>query len=179
MFSRQQKMVRLPRPVIGVWKRAVLAASLKPEMYTHVYAVWWCPRNQLIRRLRKLFRCLSSVSPEACEVYETYWFHARLQSSDGKASEFLADLRSIADHRTFGTALERNLRDRFMIGFREKTAQRMLPAKPNKSKLQGPLGIAQAAALAMQGASHLPGSRTSTLLEVNAMGFTKRKEYHM
>lgn len=127
LFSRQRKKVRRRRPVSGVWNSAVLVASSKPDMYTRVYAVWGCPRNYVRRRLGKLFK--ERLNPAASEVYETYRFHTRVQNTGGKVSKFLADLRSVTDHRAFGTAVERNLRERFMIKQRENTARKMLPPK--------------------------------------------------
>lgn len=98
-----------------------------------------------------------------------------MQNAGEKVSEYLAELRKIADNCGFGSALERNLRDRFVIGLREKMVQRVLLAKPKSLTLQEALDVATSAELAILNADRLPSANASVPgpAEVNAMHVKK------
>lgn len=81
-------------------------------------------------------------------------------------ADYLVELRNIADHCWFREALERNLRDRFIIGLREKGVQQLLLAKPHSLTLKHALDTALAVELAIWNASRLPGSSNTPAAKV-------------
>ncbi|KAL1420503.1 hypothetical protein MTO96_004537 [Rhipicephalus appendiculatus] len=106
---------------------------------------------------------------------ETFRFQNRVQNSGEEVSEYLAELRNIADNSGFGSALERNLRDRFVIGLREKMVQRVLLAKLKSLTLQEALDVATSAQLVILNADRLPSANASgpAPAEVNGMHVKK------
>lgn len=133
------------------------------------------PRDEAFDTIVKVLT--QHLSPEPSEIYETFRFQSRVQKEGESVADYPTELRKIADHCGFGDALERNLRDRFFIGLREKTVQRILLAKPKKLMLKKALDTALAAELAMQNANRLPGSRLLPITagDVNALRFKKHK----
>ncbi|EEC05064.1 transposon, putative [Ixodes scapularis] len=158
-------------------KRSILISALSPEVYARLRSLVAPnkPRDETFDTIVKVLT--QHLSPEPSEIYETFRFQSRVQNEGESVADYLAELRRIADHCGFGDALERNLRDRFVIGLREKTVQRILLAKPKKLTLKEALDTALAAELAMRNADRLPGSSSlpTTAGNVNALRFKKHK----
>ncbi|XP_077506996.1 uncharacterized protein LOC144116162 [Amblyomma americanum] len=156
-------------------KRAILITCLNPEVYGRLRSLLAPkkPRDEPYEAIIALLK--QHLNPAPSEIYKTYRFQTRVQKTGEKVGEYLAELRKIADNCGFGSALERNLRDRFVIGLREKMVQRVLLAKPKSLTLQEAVDIATSTELAIQNVERLPHASTAeSANEVNATAFKKK-----
>lgn len=156
-------------------KRAILITCLNPEVYGRLRSLLAPkkPREEPYDAIIALLK--QHLNPAPSEIYETYRFQTRVQNTGEKVGEYLAELRKIADNCGFGSALERNLRDRFVIGLREKMVQRVLLAKPKSLTLQEAVDIATSAELSIQNVKCIPHANASgSANEVNAVAFKKK-----
>ncbi|KAM7302847.1 glutamyl aminopeptidase-like [Ixodes scapularis] len=126
-------------------KRSILITSVGPETYARLRSLL-APKKPMDEAYDEILKVLAQhLNPEPSEIYQTYRFQTRVQGPNEKVADYVAELRKIADDCNFGAALERNLRDRFVIGLREKTVKKVLLAKPKTLDLNEALGIARAA----------------------------------
>ncbi|KAL1422459.1 hypothetical protein MTO96_022097 [Rhipicephalus appendiculatus] len=139
-------------------KSSILISVLNPETYAPLRSLL-APRKPKDGTSETIVRVLTQhLSPKPLEIYETFRFQTRVQNSGESVADHLAKLQKIADHCGFDDALEKNLRDRFVIGLREKGVQRPLLAKPRSLTWKDALDTALAAEFAISNASRLPGS---------------------
>ena len=72
----------------------------------------------------------SHLSPKPSEIAERFRFHKREQGPGESVNKFVADLRRLAIHCNFDTALSKTLRDRFVCGLCAEHIQNRLLAGP-------------------------------------------------
>uniref|UniRef100_L7LUB5 Putative tick transposon n=1 Tax=Rhipicephalus pulchellus TaxID=72859 RepID=L7LUB5_RHIPC len=142
----------------------------------------------------------SHFSPTPLETAESFCFRSRVQLENESIAEFAAELRQIAEHCNFGTALNHMLRDRLVCGIRDRAVQqRLLTEKnqkphfgqsrqdckngrggrtPSKRAEQGPVGYARLSSSRL--ANHLKfkkrheqATKGQKAQELNARGKTK------
>ncbi|KAL1447021.1 hypothetical protein MTO96_044414 [Rhipicephalus appendiculatus] len=111
------------------------------------------------KNFRELISTLNShFSPAPSEIAESFRFHSRVQLENESVAEFVAELRQIAEHCNFGTALNRMLRDRLVWSRAKAVVDREKPHSEQsrrdckngrgsrtlrKRAAQGPLGHAR------------------------------------
>ena len=114
-------------------QRAVLLSVVGPATY------------QLIRNLiapekptDKSFEEIVSIvqehrNPRPSVIVQRFNFHTRGQKEEESIANYVADLRRLADHCTFGNSLDEMLRDRLVCGIRDAPLQRRLLAEVDLS----------------------------------------------
>ncbi|KAL3193266.1 hypothetical protein MRX96_046785 [Rhipicephalus microplus] len=111
-------------------KWSIPISDLNPETYTGLRSLL-ASSKPMDKRFDTIVRAFTQhLSPEPSEIYETFRFQTRVQNSGERVADYLAELRNIAGYCGSRDTLERNLRDRFVIGLREKGVQWLLLAKP-------------------------------------------------
>lgn len=88
------------------------------------------------------------LSPKPSIISERAKFHRRAQLETESISEYVAQLRKLAQTCEFESALDQSLRDRFVCGLRREDIQRVLFTEDNKLAFQK----AMEGALAMEAA---------------------------
>lgn len=68
-------------------------------------------------------------APKGNEIAESYRFFTRNQQADESTSDFIVELRKMANRCNFGQALDRMLRDRLVCGIRDAGVRRNLLAR--------------------------------------------------
>lgn len=158
-------------------KRSILITSVGPETYARLRSLL-APKKPMDEAYDEILKVLAQhLNPEPSEIYQTYRFQTRVQGPNEKVADYVAELRKIADDCNFGAALERNLRDRFVIGLRDKTVKKVLLAKPKTLDLNEALGIARAAEVATENVTQLPNAAQPLpqTTEVSVMQATERR----
>lgn len=79
-----------------------------------------CTYDELEKALSDHFK------PQVVLIYERFQFHKRNQKEGESVSDFSAALKSLARTCDFGSNLEDQLRDRFVVGLRDEASQRTL-----------------------------------------------------
>ncbi|XP_075535225.1 uncharacterized protein LOC142570776 [Dermacentor variabilis] len=87
------------------------------------------------------------VAPKGNEIAESYQFFTRNQQADESTSDFIVELRKMANRCNFAQALERMLRDRLVCGLRDAGVRRNLLARHTLT-LQEAKDVALAAEMA-------------------------------
>ena len=75
-------------------------------------------------------------APIKIVIFERFHFHRRSQGPEETISEFLAELRRLATHCSFGEFLNDALRDRLVCGLRSESIQRKLLSQQELSLTQ-------------------------------------------
>ncbi|KAL1476945.1 hypothetical protein MTO96_036127 [Rhipicephalus appendiculatus] len=92
-------------------ERSILITCLTPELYGRSRSLL-APKKPCDEPYDAIITLLTQhLSPAPSETYETFRFQTRVQNAGEKVSEYLAELRQIADNCGFGSALERNFRE--------------------------------------------------------------------
>ena len=92
--------------------------------------------------------------PKASIIVRRFQFNSRTRSSNESIADYVAALRRLAEHCSFGDMLEEMLRDRLVCGINNGTIQKRLLAEPDLT-LTKAISVAQAAELADLGAREL------------------------
>ena len=71
------------------------------------------------------------LKPKPLVIVERFQFHRRNQAESESVSEYVAELRKLADRCVFGEYLEQALRDRLVCGLRNEAIQRRLLTLPD------------------------------------------------
>ncbi|KAM7293707.1 uncharacterized protein ISCGN_023302 [Ixodes scapularis] len=100
--------------LIGPKTYALLKSLTAPET----------PSSKSFEELRQLLR--NHLSPKPSVIGERAKFHRRSQTEDESISEFVAEIRRLAQTCEFGNFLDESLRDRFVCGLRRVDIQRHL-----------------------------------------------------
>ena len=109
-----EKQVPVFLSVIGSKTYAILRNLVAPEKPTKKNF------GALSAELKKHFE------PSKIVIAERFHFHRRSQGPEETVSEFLAELRRLATHCSFGNFLSDALRDRLVCGLRSESVQRKL-----------------------------------------------------
>ncbi|XP_070386908.1 uncharacterized protein [Dermacentor albipictus] len=110
-------------------RRALLVAALSTK--TVDLLAGRCAPNRIqdltyeaaVQKLAEYF------APKGNEIAESYQFFTRNQLADESTSDFIVELRKMANRCNFGQALERMLRDRLVCGLRNAGVRRNLLAR--------------------------------------------------
>ncbi|XP_070389585.1 uncharacterized protein [Dermacentor albipictus] len=110
-------------------RRALLVAALSTK--TVDLLAGRCAPNKIqdltyeaaVQKLAEYF------APKGNEIAESYQFFTRNQQADESTSDFIVELRKMANRCNFGQALERMLRDRLVCGLRDAGVRRNLLAR--------------------------------------------------
>ncbi len=70
-------------------------------------------------------------SPAPSEIVERFKFYSRSRRAGESVADFLAQMRSLAQHCNYGASLDTMLRDRLVCGINEDSIQKRLLAEPN------------------------------------------------
>ena len=71
----------------------------------------------------------SHFEPKLLIIAERFHFHRRSQAMEESIGEYLAELRRLSTHCSFGDYLEQALRDRIVCGIRSENIQKRLLAE--------------------------------------------------
>ncbi|XP_037515313.1 uncharacterized protein K02A2.6-like [Rhipicephalus sanguineus] len=127
---------------VGTSTYATLRSLLAPDK----------PKEKTFKELISTLN--SHFSPAPSEIAESFRFHSRVQLENENVAEFVAELRQIAEHCNFGTALNRMLRDRLVCGIRDRGVQQRLLVEKNLT-LDKAVEVARTAEAAELNASEL------------------------
>lgn len=70
-------------------------------------------------------------SPAPSEIVERFKFYSRSRRAGESVANFIAQLRSLAQHCNYGASLDNMLRDRLVCGINDDSIQKRLLAEPN------------------------------------------------
>ena len=107
-------------------------------------------------------------NPKPVVIAERFHFHRRVQSAEESLTEYVAELKKLAQSCNFGGHLDEALRDRLVCGMRSQGAQRRLLAEPDLT-----LDKALEIALAMEAAEKNIQQLNSTELSVQRVSTPK------
>ncbi|XP_070377069.1 uncharacterized protein [Dermacentor albipictus] len=135
-------------------RRALLVAALSTK--TVDLLAGRCAPNKIqdltyeaaVQKLAEYF------APKGNEIAESYQFFTRNQQADESTSDFIVELRKMANRCNFGQALERMLRDRLVCGLRDAGVRRNLLARHTLT-LQEAEDVALAAEMAARNAQQM------------------------
>lgn len=82
------------------------------------------PTSKTYEELVELVR--NYVSPKPIVIAERYKFYNRRQRAEESVTQYLTELRKLSEHCEFGSFLNEALRDMFVIGLKDKSAQKKL-----------------------------------------------------
>ncbi|XP_037964899.2 uncharacterized protein LOC119691463 [Plutella xylostella] len=122
------------------FKSAILITHLSDESYRLVRNLAY-PSDVDTKTFKELVLLLDThFKPRQCSFADMAKFHGATRSAGESLGDWAARLRGLASYCDFGTALETNLRDRFVLG---------LGSGPERDKLfeQNPAGLTFARAL--------------------------------
>ena len=103
------------------------------------------------------------LKPKPLVIAERFKFHRRMQGDQESVSEFMAELRRLADKCRFGAHLEEALRDRLVCGLRSVAAQKKLLAVEDLTLPQA-YETAMGIEMATKQAGHLQGGQGTTMM---------------
>jgi len=109
-----EKKKALLLSVIGSHAYSVLKALLAPSK----------PSSKTYKEICELMR--HHVSPKPIVIAERYRFYHRKQKSGESVTQFLTELRKMSESCNFRDFLDEVLRDMFVIGLTDRTAQKKL-----------------------------------------------------
>ena len=81
------------------------------------------PLEELLQKLEQHY------SPRPSEIVQRFRFHTYFRKPGEAIAVFIARLRSLSKHCTFGDSLEHMIRDRLVCGISEETIQKRLLAE--------------------------------------------------
>ena len=153
---KDKKRVAVHLSVLGSKPYRVLTNVLAPQKPSEK------SYNELTRTLRSHF------NPKPVVIAERFHFHRRVQSAEESLTEYVAELKKLAQSCNFGGHLDEVLRDRLVCGIRSQGAQRRLLAEPDLT-----LDKALEIALAMEAAEKNIQQLNSTELSVQQVSTPK------
>ncbi|XP_040077025.1 uncharacterized protein LOC120849006 [Ixodes scapularis] len=124
------------------------------------------PSSKSFEELRQLLR--NRLSPKPSVIGERAKFHRRSQTEDESISEFVAEIRRLAQTCVFGNFLDESLRDRFVCGLRRVDIQRHLFSEDKHLTFQKAVERALSLEAAVKNAS-ATHSRSDSAAELNKL----------
>ena len=132
------------------------------------------PKNKKFAELVATLRL--HLKPKPLVIAERYKFYKRTQKDNESVAEYIVTLKQFSKHCDFGEFLNDALRDQFVCGLRQQSAQKKLLTEENLT-FKRACEIAQAMELAEQNASQLQSSeRVQTVSEGSKL--KKRSRMH-
>ncbi|XP_070397463.1 uncharacterized protein [Dermacentor albipictus] len=118
------------------------------------------------------------LSPKPSVISERAKFHRRAQLETESISEYVAQLRKLAQTCEFESALDQSLRDRFVCGLCREDIQRVLFTEDNKLTFQKAVERALATEAAKKSVAevHASESSVSDVHKVGAVGKTDKTQ---
>ena len=133
-------------------KVAVLLCVMGEKSYELVHNLL-APAKPSSKKYQEIVDALTEhLQPKTLIIAERFKFHKRNQASTETVSQYLAELRRLADKCKFEEYLDEALRDRFVCGLRSEVTQRRLLSEEELS-LKKALEIAHSMETASQKAS--------------------------
>ena len=99
-------------------------------------------------------------SPKQSEIVQRSKFYSRLRVPGENVSSYVAELRALADHCSFGSSLDTMIRDRLVCGINEDSIQKRLLTEGDKLTLDKAIRIAQSYETAQKDATELLPNET-------------------
>ena len=99
-------------------------------------------------------------SSKQSEIVQRSKFYSRLRKPGENVSSYVADLRALADHCSFGNSLDIMIHDRLICGINEHSIQKRLLTEGNKLTLDKAIRIAQSYETAQKDATELLPNET-------------------
>ena len=156
--------------------RAILLSSVGIETYS-LLATLLSPDAPETKSLADIKSTLSSYYKPAPKMSaERFRFSERKQQQGESLHQFEAALRKLAQHCKFGSELNHRIRDQFMFGLLNESAQHTLFAKDDQLTLQDAVSIAVALESAKASTAIVRGKVTPELVEVNQVAITENKK---
>lgn len=148
--------------LIGPKTYSLLKSLTAPEL----------PSAKSFELLKKLLG--DHLSPKPSVISERAKFHRRAQLENESISEYVAQLRKLAQTCEFESALDQSLRDRFVCGLCREDIQRVLFTEDNKLTFQKAVerALAMEAAKKSVAEAHASESSVSDIHKVGAIGDT-------
>ncbi|XP_061128573.1 uncharacterized protein LOC133150206 [Syngnathus typhle] len=144
-------------------KVAVLLSVMGAKMYNLLRSLV-APAKPADKTFDEIMQIMKShLNPAPLVIAERFRFHKRNQSRTVTVSEYIAELRKLAEHCQFRDGLSDALRDRFVCGLHNESIQKRLLTE-DKLTLQRAVEIAVSAETA---------ARDATELQANGEHFTK------
>ena len=137
-------------------KKSILLSSVGPKTYKLMKTLLAPvkPGDKTFDDLVKLVK--EHECPQPSIIVQRFKFNSRVQHEGESVADFVADLRRIAEHCSYGTTLEEMLRDRIVCGTNDVRTQRRLLSQ-KELKFAEALEIAQAMESATRNAQDLSG----------------------
>ena len=132
------------------------------------------PTDKTLVELTKLVK--DHLTPRPSSIVQRFHFNARTQSENESVSQYVAELRKLAETCEFDASLENMLRDRLVCGLRDPKTQRRLLAE-----LQLTFGkafeIAQASELAEKSVKDLQGQSQTDSVQALKLEPAKHRKW--
>uniref|UniRef100_A0AAV2KEZ7 Gag protein n=1 Tax=Knipowitschia caucasica TaxID=637954 RepID=A0AAV2KEZ7_KNICA len=107
-------------------KVAVLLSLMGAKTYNLLRSLI-APAKPADKTIEEITRTLKNhLNPAPLVIAERFRFHKRNQAKTETVSEYIADLRRLAEHCQFGEGLSDALRDRFVCGLHNESTQKRL-----------------------------------------------------
>ena len=114
-------------------KRAVLVTLMGSQAY-ELLASLVAPQKPSTKKFDEIVTLMTNyLKPKPLIIAERYNFHKRNQKEGETVSQYLAELKRLAERCQFGEFLEQALRDRLVCGLRSEAVQRRLLAEDDLS----------------------------------------------
>lgn len=156
-------------------QRAILISVVGPQTYSTM-------RNLLspIKPSEKTYQELITLlknhfNPQPSEIVQRFKFDSRTKKPTETVTEYVAELRRLAQDCNYGTTLDQMLRDRLVCGIEEDRVQRRLLSEPNLT-FETAFKIALASEAANKNVLDLHSK--SNIQTCNSVRFKARKPSH-
>ncbi|CAM1308578.1 Uncharacterised protein r2_g1856 [Pycnogonum litorale] len=155
-------------------KVAVLLSLVGPKTY-NVLKGLCCPTLPSACSLPTLANYLKShFSPKRSVILSRYTFNSCVQLQNESISDFVASLKKLVGPCQYASQQEEMLRDRFVVGLKDKSIQIRLLAEPDSLTFQKALELACALELADKGVKDIRGNSTS--MAVHGVNHSKHSD---
>ena len=130
------------------------------------------PTEKTLEELTKLVK--DHLTPRPSSIVQRFHFNARVQNENESVSQYVAELRKLAETCEFDASLENMLRDRLVCGLRDPKTQRRLLAE-SQLTFGKAFELAQAAELAEKSVKDLQGQAQNDSAQAFKLELAKRK----
>ena len=132
------------------------------------------PTDKTLVELTKLVK--DHLTPRPSSIVQRFHFNARTQSENESVSQYVAELRKLAETCEFDASLENMLRDRLVCGLRDPKTQRRLLAE-SQLTFGKAFEIAQASELAEKSVKDLQGQSQTDSVQALKLEPAKHRKW--
>ena len=132
------------------------------------------PTDKTLVELTKLVK--DHLTPRPSSIVQRFHFNARTQSENESVSQYVAELRKLAETCEFDASLENMLRDRLVCGLRDPKTQRRLLAE-SQLIFGKAFEIAQASELAEKSVKDLQGQSQTDSVQALKLEPAKHRKW--